>query len=254
MKNLYFIRHGQSEANVDWHILQTRPEAEIPLTPKGVQDAKNAAYALAALMVKNEEKNPKVFVSPWLRAVQTYEQIANELNITQPPVIYNGIHEHFMNLVGHKENWDKFVNFRDTGWNLKEHMDVTFEGGESFSDVVERANKFLQYLLGFPDGPIVVVSHGLFIKVLMSLIDNVDPETIPHPLNGEVIRRKIGMGLNSYDQLKTYCDAKGYKIIPDCEDYGMMKVTNKNITKRVSVHVSHDSTRQILEMLQTLEN
>lgn len=253
MKNIYLIRHGQSEANVDWLILKDREESSIPLTRKGRKDAKGAGQTLKEMLAK-ESGAPKFFVSPWLRAVQTYKGIAKELGIIEKPTVLPGIVEHHMNLVGNEENWNKFIKFRDSGWSVPEFLETKFDGGESLHDVIIRADKFVQFLSGFPSGPLVVVSHGQFIKMMLAIIDKTDPDKITHPQNGEVIVRSLGISLNSYAQLATYCNTKGYKIVADAEDHGLMKVTNPKAYKRVDVHIGLNSTRQILEILGRLEN
>lgn len=254
MKTLYLVRHGQSEANVDWHILRDKEEATIPLTDLGVNQAFEAGDKLGELLGK-EKHSARFFVSPWTRALMTYRFMVGRFGVTDDLMkIMPNITEQHMNLVGHEENWAKFVRFRDSGWGITEFMEIEFDGGESLHDVIIRASKFVEYLRGLPDGPIVVVSHGLFIKMMVAVIDKEDPEKLQHPKNCEIITRTLGTSLNSYDQLRTYCDIKGYKIVADSEDYGSMKVTNPKKNRRVSVHVGLNSTRQILEILGRLEN
>lgn len=252
MKNIYLIRHGQSEANLDWNILREREEKEIELTAQGHKEAKKAGLKLKDLLT-NEKNKPRFFVSPWLRALQTHNQIEAEVGegIT---TIVPGITEHYMNLVGNEENWNKFHERWKSGWNVLEFLDTKYEGGESLHDVLVRADKFVRFLSGFPDGPIVVVSHGQFIKMMIAIIDNMEIDKIPHPKNGEIIVRSLGISLNSYEQLNTFCTTKGYKIVADAEDHGLMKVTNQKVCKRVSVHIGLNSTIQILEILGRLEN
>lgn len=254
MKTLYLVRHGQSEANVDWHILREQEEATILLTPLGQEQAFEAGDKIGALLGKDRDKT-RFFVSPWTRALMTYRSMVGRFGATDDlTTIMPSITEQHMNLVNHEENWAKFVQFRDSNWSITQVMDVGFEGGESMRDMIVRADKFVRYLQGFPDGPIVVVSHGLFIKMMIAIMDGIDPETITHPKNCEIITKKLSTSLNSYEQLNTFCTVKGYKIVADAEDYGLMKVTNPKKCKRVSVHISLDSTRQILETLGRLEN
>jgi broad specificity phosphatase PhoE len=254
VKTLYLVRHGQSEANVDWHLLRTMDEGTVPLTKLGHEQAIEAGLKVKELL-SGSDVIPLVFVSSWLRALQTYEEMAKSMQLTIFPIMRPDITEQHMNLVGHDENWAKFERFRDSGWGLTEFMEIEFDGGESLQDVLIRANKFVRFLEGFPEGrPIVVVSHGLFIKMVMAILDKVDPETLHHPRNCEIIQRELGVSLNSYEQLKTFCDVKGYKIVADAEDYGSMKVMNPKANKRVSVHIGLNSTKQILEKLGRLEN
>jgi len=66
MIQLYLIRHGIA---VDREDPNCPPDAERPLTPKGMKRSHSAALGLRALDVKPNA----VLTSPWLRALQTAE-------------------------------------------------------------------------------------------------------------------------------------------------------------------------------------
>jgi phosphohistidine phosphatase len=72
---LYLIRHGIA---IDRSDPKSPPEAERPLTAKGVQKTRTAALGLAELGAK-----PDVFISsPYVRAVQTAEIVAEALGFS----------------------------------------------------------------------------------------------------------------------------------------------------------------------------
>jgi phosphohistidine phosphatase len=72
---LYIIRHGIAVDRTD---PKAPPEAERPLTAKGVQKTRSAALGLGALGAK-----PDVFVtSPFVRAAQTAEIFAEALGFS----------------------------------------------------------------------------------------------------------------------------------------------------------------------------
>jgi len=69
---LYLVRHGIAIDRTD---PKSPPEAERPLTAKGVQKTRSAALGLGALKAK-----PEVFItSPYVRAAQTAEIFAETL-------------------------------------------------------------------------------------------------------------------------------------------------------------------------------
>ena len=70
---LYFVRHGESEANTQ-HVISNR-ESPFPLTPKGRQQAETLAEKLKG--------NPfcTMFSSPVLRARETAEILSAALGI-----------------------------------------------------------------------------------------------------------------------------------------------------------------------------
>ena len=196
MKTLYFIRHGQSEANINYDILQNTQDEDVKLTEKGKLDAVRAGWVLEDHL-KNAPPESFIFlVSPYRRTRQTFERIAAVAGVNDPGVEYavdlvEEIVEHKMNLVGNPENWKRFKDYEKSGWKHLDHIDVKYDGGESLADVKDRASAFLKDCSGSDWENIVVVSHGLFIKMALSLIDGIDSDNVPHPNNGEVIVRKV---------------------------------------------------------------
>lgn len=197
MKNIYFIRHGQSEANMDYDLLYLKADEDIELTDQGKLDAIQAGHVMEKHLKDLKPESVIILVSPYKRTRQTFERLAAVAGINDPGVSYavdivDEIVEHKMNLVGHPENFNKFKEYENSGWKPSNHMEVRYDGGESLSEVRERAKQFLVDCAVCEDYEnIVVVSHGLFIKMALSLIDGTDPDSITHPKNGEIIIRKI---------------------------------------------------------------
>lgn len=191
MKRVFFIRHGQSEANVDWHILKTKEEWDIALTPKGRKQAEETGRALKGVFAIGNLSDPLFIVSPWKRADQTYQEITDAMGIVGDPIYDYNVTEHYMNLVKNKKNWENFADFRESGWDFRKALAMSFEGGETLGHVIERAQLFVDWLKHLPSDPIIVVSHGQFIKICVSIIDGTDPFTMGHPKNCEVITREI---------------------------------------------------------------
>ena len=77
MKHLYFIRHGQSQANLD-KIIAT-PDS--PLTALGVSQAKETANRLLSFSID------KIFSSPMPRARQTAEVIADSIGFDKSKIV-----------------------------------------------------------------------------------------------------------------------------------------------------------------------
>ena len=105
--------------------------------------------------------------------------------------------EHFMNLKGNQPNWERFSKYKESNWSVKENADTQYEGGESLNDVRKRAREFISNVkshfeeensLGL-SSDLVLVAHGLFIKMVMAELDSVDPDTLHHPENGELVIR-----------------------------------------------------------------
>ena len=108
---IFLVRHGQSEANVDWSQNTLRADAAIPLTQEGHAQARQCGQFLAHYF-KHElglrvvdgayEQRPKIRLwhSPYARAIQTAERIAEECVLDVDPVgdswFTAGVREHFL--------------------------------------------------------------------------------------------------------------------------------------------------------------
>ena len=75
-KRIILVRHGLSEANGNYDILQVIPDNKIHLNKYGIEDAKRAGKKIKEV-VKNE--SIKFYVSPYQRTRETYENILTEL-------------------------------------------------------------------------------------------------------------------------------------------------------------------------------
>jgi broad specificity phosphatase PhoE len=76
MKQIYFIRHGQTEGNV----LDTAHGKDMPLNPTGIEQADAVAARVANINVS------KIYTSDFLRAQETASAIAK---IIQVPIEYS---------------------------------------------------------------------------------------------------------------------------------------------------------------------
>lgn len=191
---LYLVRHGESEANVNYELMRTKEDSQMQLTGKGHYDALGAGLYLKKYMEEQARKldvTPVFLVSPWVRAQQTYKVIASVVGPHHNENL-SLIHEHEMNLPNNPENWKKFKAYKESGWSVSKNYDVTFKGGETLRDMRARAKQFLKRLRKGEFGVVVVaVSHGQFIKEVISLVNKVNPDKIQHPANGQVIELEV---------------------------------------------------------------
>lgn len=169
IKHIYFVRHGESEANV----AQMPGESDSPLTEKGRQQAQLVAERFNTIPIE------VIIASPFLRTQQTADYIQKQ---TQKPVVESDlfIERRYPSEVMELSPDDPLrieVNEHERA-NLLSGSEKRYSDEESFGDLKERADKAIAFLMNREEEHIVVVSHGLFLKTLvfyMLLGENLTP-------------------------------------------------------------------------------
>lgn len=157
-KLIYFVRHGETENNAKG----IRQGAEGGLTEKG----REQALATAKRFPKNMGHPQGIIASPYERTKETAEIIAKELNMR---VEYSDLLVERKNpteIVGHKGNElevQKIVDRMDKSYH-KDDLRISDE--ENFTDLKERAKKLLEYIKGRPEERMIMVTHGIFLKMI----------------------------------------------------------------------------------------
>jgi broad specificity phosphatase PhoE len=185
--NLYCVRHGQSEGNINPEAYYQMPEWKIPLTAEGKKQAENVGKNLSDI------DSFYMISSPYVRARETATIIKKQIK-----TIYSYYQESPLII---ERAWG---NLRDevNQFKTREERNHLFDfyrrptGGESFADVYQRAFVFLEYLKNNFNDPkdTIIVSHGEFLKVLLMIIDGNTVEEfndLPNPKNCQIITRRI---------------------------------------------------------------
>jgi broad specificity phosphatase PhoE len=194
MKHVRLIRHGESAANAGKASLD---HASIPLTPKGIEQAR--------LVAKSFAKAPDLIVaSPFSRAQVT--AMATVAAFSSVPFETWPIHE-FTYLeparcvnttVAQRRDWVEEY------WSRSDPAFTDGEGAESFLDFISRAQAFLHKLAEHPGDDLAVFSHGQFINAVAWLI-----ERKPQQIDGRAM-----------------ADWRQYEIanhVPNCSGYQLTK-------------------------------
>lgn len=170
---LYIIRHGQTEWNVARR-LQGWNNSN--LTREGIADAKNLAKRL-------EDINfDYIYSSPQKRAFETAEIIKRDENIDI--IQLDGLKEIGFGKWQGMEIADiekKYKDEYDTYKNTP-HLYQPKQGGESFEDIFDRVENSLQRIIDKGGEQVLVVCHGVTIRVLIAIIKQIPLEklyTIP---------------------------------------------------------------------------
>jgi broad specificity phosphatase PhoE len=168
-KRLFLIRHGESQANQDSKIYSSVPDHAIGLTDKGREQAHHCGEELRKL-IGNDGKIT-CYVSPFRRSKETCELICqafppkNILKVREDPRI-------------REQEWGNFQNHATREITVAEREKIgrffyRFKEGESGADVYDRVGSFMDSLFremessSMPDSNILIVSHGLFIRLFL---------------------------------------------------------------------------------------
>jgi broad specificity phosphatase PhoE len=161
MKHVRLIRHGESAANAGKASLD---HASIPLTPKGVEQARLVAGSFV-------QAPDLIIASPFSRAQATAMQTVAAFSSV--PFETWPIHE-FTYLEPERCTNTTVAQRRDWVEEYWAKADPTFtdgQGAESFLNFISRAQSFLERLAEHPAQEIVAFSHGQFINAVAWLIE-----------------------------------------------------------------------------------
>lgn len=157
MRDVYFVRHGQSTANIG---LPAGRHSEIPLTDKGV--------AQAARVAGLWQRTPDVIISsPFLRARNT----AAHLRERYPDVAYEEWPIQEVSILADDiDAPTPFEHLRprvEAFWNRLDPDYVEGPGAESHNMFLDRVLACLTRLRARPEPHLVLFCHGQFMRVLL---------------------------------------------------------------------------------------
>lgn len=168
MPKLFFIRHGQTEANVKG-ILTGRLETN--LTQKGIDDAK----ALSSNLIEDFDY---YYCSPLTRTHQTLKAIKGDVDF----IIDKRIIE------VSSGDWQGLYKkeLPEPEYSLYKKGQIDPPNGESLKDVEKRARDFLQDMFskyGDKD-KLLIITHNAFMRTLKRIF--IDKSKVEEPKNLEI--------------------------------------------------------------------
>ena len=182
MNKLVLLRHGQSQWNLENRFTGWR---DVPLTEKGIQEAKNAGL----LIKKNNIIIDKVFSSVLERANKTAEIAITEAGINS---LINGENVNYTknqklnerdygDLVGlnKAETAEKFGKEQVHIW--RRSYDVSPPNGESLKDVVSRVSPYFENEIEpliMDNKNILIAAHGNSLRAILIKVGLYKPEEI----------------------------------------------------------------------------
>ncbi len=155
---IYFVRHGQSEANVS----ENYNLADTLLTKIGHVQAERTANFF------KDKKIVKIFSSDLIRARDTTRKISRKTLI--PIIFRDDLKEVNKGIFEGKPKIDEEKAIKNSG---EDSLRFKPEGGESDYDGYERVSRFIEELKNMHiKGDIVIISHGGLITLfLLSLLN-----------------------------------------------------------------------------------
>lgn len=171
---LYFVRHGESEANI-LRVISNRG-FQHGLTDKGRQQAALVAQQLKGAPIV------KIFSSPLMRAVQTAQILAQMLGV--PYETADALREYDCGILEGMSDEASWSVYREVlnDWIEHGHWERRIEGGESFLDIKERFVPFIERLVAEyqdrPDGLVLVGHGGIYLCMLPLALTNVDLDLV----------------------------------------------------------------------------
>jgi broad specificity phosphatase PhoE len=162
MTEIWLVRHGQTDWNIEG---RWQGHADIPLNLTGVEQARG----LAAKLAENGHKFQAIFSSDLMRAYRTAQEIGEALNLP--------VHKDRRLREISKGDWEGMlvsqVSELSTEATRQRREDPLYSrapNGESLVEVAARlANAADEIARAQPIGPVLVVTHGLALAVLLCL-------------------------------------------------------------------------------------
>ena len=159
-KLIYFVRHGETELNAK----------NIRQGPEGSLTEKGRAQALAtAKRFPKQKGSPQIIISsPFQRTKETAEIISKELKIK---IEYSDLLKERRNpseIIGHwggEKEVREIIDRIDKSYHAD---DLRVSDEENFTDLKARAKKLLHYIAKIRQKRIIMVTHGIFLKMVMS--------------------------------------------------------------------------------------
>jgi 2,3-bisphosphoglycerate-dependent phosphoglycerate mutase len=172
---IFFVRHGESEANC-LHEFSNRG-LKHGLTDRGKEHARGLAASLRGVAAT------RLFSSPLLRAIQTAEILSGALEI--PYEITDALREYDCGVLEGRsdaQSWEIYEAV-EAAWLREGDWERKVEGGECFREIRERFVPFVEGYAGSGQSIVAVGHGGLYRCMLPLVLVNVDTDfAIEHPI------------------------------------------------------------------------
>jgi broad specificity phosphatase PhoE len=162
LKRFYFVRHGQTEDNVN-NIYQS---TEDKLTEKGKEQATLVAGRFVSI------PNEIIIASDYERAKETAEVISKKTGtVFRISELFREIRRP-SDIIGKEKQKPESKQVMAKIIENELNGDWHYLDEENLFEAVARARRALNYLCALPEENIVIVTHEMFTKILLSAMAN----------------------------------------------------------------------------------
>ncbi|MEM6376701.1 MAG: histidine phosphatase family protein [Bacteroidota bacterium] len=177
-KNIYIVRHGQTDYN-KLHIVQG----------SGVDSSLNETGRAQAMAFYNKYKAIDFDVVLTSKLVRTHQTMRHFIDDGLPWEQFGEINEMAWGIhEGKKSNPSMIAEYKamTSAWQQGDY-DARIVGGESALELSQRLNEFVNHLKTRSESNILVCSHGRAMRCLMTLLNQVElfrMDEFPHANTG----------------------------------------------------------------------
>lgn len=159
-KLIYFVRHGESELNA----AGVRQGEDGGLSEKG-----RAQVLETAKKFPKEKGRPQIiWSSPYERTRETAEIIAKELGIKIKYIDLLKERRNPSQIVGRKADEPEVRLIADRIDKSFHDDSLRYSDEENFEDLKKRAKRLLKFIAGRRHKRIIMVTHGIFLKMVVA--------------------------------------------------------------------------------------
>ncbi|MDO8269686.1 MAG: 2,3-bisphosphoglycerate-dependent phosphoglycerate mutase [Candidatus Levybacteria bacterium] len=173
MSTLVLVRHGKSEWNEKGLWTGWR---DIPLAPKGIEEAKNTGEALKDLHFDT------AYTSALIRAQQTLDEILKVINQTPPITEDKALNERDYGDYTEKNKWDIQKELGEEEFQkIRRSWDYPPPNGESLKMVYERVLPYYKQEIEpklIEGKNIIIAAHGNSLRALVKYLESVSDDNI----------------------------------------------------------------------------
>ena len=163
---ILLIRHGESQGNIDIYQYQTVPDYALILTPKGIEQSKQAGERIKEII---GSESVHVYLSPYIRARQTFQHLKTSIETNIKKIVEDPrIREQDWGHLRHPNENEEIRRQRD-GFSTFYYR---IPDGESGADVYDRVSTFLETLhrdfnkSHYPQNALII-THGLTLRLFL---------------------------------------------------------------------------------------